>query len=260
MERLYDDGQIKVINEDCLTALLYVEDDSVDMVFADLPYGTTALKWDQRIPFEMLWEQLLRIGKETCIYVFTATQPFTTDLINSNRKMFKYELIWDKGRGNEPQMANRRPMKRHENILVFCRTRTLYNPQMIKLDQPYYKVLNKSPNNLNNKGQNIMSGVTTWNVGERRRYTEKYPTSIIQFSNPNGKNLKINSTQKPVALLEWLINTYTDEDMLVVDPVFGSATTAVACIRTKRRFIGMEKDTEMFQQACERLEQCMVME
>lgn len=259
MEEIYDDGQIKLVNDDCLSALLDVDDNSVDMVFADLPYGyfKKTINWDNRIPFEPLWNQLLRVGRENCAFIFTATQPFTTDLILSQRKLFKYVLVWDKGRGNEPQMANRRPMKRHEDIIVFCRTQTIYNPQMEPLDKPYHKVTNASPNSLNGKGQNIMSGVTRWVPGEVRTYTHRYPTSIIQFPNPNGKNLKINPTQKPVALLEWLINTYTDEDMLVLDPTFGSATTALACIRTKRRFIGMEKDPEMFQLACRRLEDAL---
>ena len=253
----YDGGYIELYPIDCLYGLREIETNSVDLIFRDLPYGITKMFWDHRISLEPLWQQYLRIGKPSCVFIFTSVQPFTTDLINSARGIFRSALVWDKGRGNDPGNAKVHPLKRHEDVLVFCRQKTVYNPQMTSCD-PYTRVDRSPPNK--EGGQNLLSGITIKGEKHTRYYTEKFPTSILSFPNPNGKNLKINSTQKPLQLLEWLIRTYTDEGMLVVDPTFGSGTTAIACINTKRHCIGFEKDREMFEKACERIEQCLKME
>jgi site-specific DNA-methyltransferase (adenine-specific) len=216
-------------------------DNSVDMILCDLPYGTTACKWDTVIPFEPLWAQYRRIAKRNAAIVLTASQPFTTALIASNMREFKYELIWDKGRGFEPQLANIRPMKAHENVLVFCRMKTPYNAQMVPCE-PYTmrrKSLNKEG------GQNILSG----GVPQTKTYTAKCPTSIVRAGFERG----LHPTQKPVALMEYLIRTYTHEGDVVLDNCAGSGTTGVACANTGRRFIGIERDDKYFAIASERI-------
>ena len=165
---------IKLMQGDCLERMKEIPDGSVDMVLCDLPYGTTACKWDSVIPFEPLWEQYRRIAKKNAAIVLTASQPFTTALIASNMREFKYELIWDKGRGFEPQLANIRPMKAHENVLVFCRQKTPYNAQMVPCEPRTVK--RKSLNKADGTGQNIFGSTP-----QTKTYTARFPTSIVKF-------------------------------------------------------------------------------
>ena len=213
---------------------------SVDMILCDLPYGTTNCKWDVVIPFDKLWEQYNRVIKDNGAIVLFGSEPFSSMLRCSNLKSYKYDWIWDKIKSNGFLNANRCPMKRHEIISVFNTTR--YFPIKEKLDKPRISKMYK---------QSECFG----DVKEctEKIITEKYPTSILSFSNANQKE-KVHPTQKPVALLEYLVKTYTKENETVLDNCMGSGSTGVACINTKRDFIGIEKDVKYFEIAKQRLE------
>jgi len=234
----------QIYHGDCLELMAGIPDGSVDMVLCDLPYGTTACKWDTIIPFEPLWAHYKRVIKKNGAIVLTASQPFTTELIASNFSMFKYELIWDKGRGFEPQLANIRPMKSHENIIVFGQGKLFYNPQKTPCEP--YTMNRKSLNKKDGEGQNIFASKP-----QSKTYNEKFPVSILRAGFERG----LHPTQKPVALFEYLIRTYTNEGETVLDNCLGSGTTAIAAIRTGRNFIGMEKDDKYHAIACERVRQ-----
>ena len=216
-----------------------IPDKSVDMILCDLPYGITSCKWDSIIPFDKLWEQYERVIKDNGAIVLTASQPFTTKLINSNFNLFKYELIWNKLFGTDIFNAKRKPLKSHENILIFGGKN--YNPIM-------EKSLKK---NMRNRVKNFKKGCNDSVYGKQKKYislkdeTLRYPKSIISISNQSKechKSKRVHPTQKPVALFEYLVKTYTNEGDLVLDNCAGSGTTGVACINTKRNFILMEKE------------------
>lgn len=232
---------------DCLEKMSLIPDGSVDMVMCDLPYGTTACKWDSVIPFEPLWKAYRRICKKNAAIVLTASQPFTSALVMSNIEGFSHELIWDKGRGNEPALAKLRPQKAHETVLVFSPTGK--NPK-------YYPIMEERPEgavviagNYSNDGQGILSGSGVI----RKTYTHRYPKSVLTFTNSNQKD-KVHPTQKPVTLMEYLIKTYTNEGETVLDNTMGSGTTGVACMNINRRFIGIERDDKYFEIAKGRIE------
>ena len=233
----------KIYNEDCLEGMKRIPDKSVDMILCDLPYGTTACKWDTIIPFEPLWEQYKRVIKDNGAIVLTATNPFSSILINSNIKGFKHEWIWRKERGVGFQVAKYRPMQEHEHILVFTGKgeRVNYKPIMVKREKPLSSTLAGS------KSQS--SPLANANKG-KVTYTHKHPLSILEFSRDSSK---IHPTQKPVALFEYLINTYTVEGETILDNCMGSGTTAIACINTNRNFIGFELDESYFNLANERI-------
>lgn len=224
---------------DCLELLRDLPAGSVDMVFADLPYGVTANKWDTVIPFAPLWEQFLRVGKRNCAYVFTATQPFTSALVHSQKRLFKYELIWEKENGTGFLNAKKQPLRCHESILVFYRGQPTYCAQKTP-GKPYI----------------CKQGGGTANYGAVRNHyvTEskggRHPLSIVRVSRDKGK---VHPTQKPVALLEWLIRTYTNPSDTVLDPTMGSGTTGVACANTGRNFHGIELDPTYFAMAQRRI-------
>jgi site-specific DNA-methyltransferase (adenine-specific) len=223
---------------DCLEVMKEIDDKSIDMILCDLPYGTTACKWDIIIPFEFLWQYYKRIIKDRGVIVLTSSQPFTSKLVMSNINMFKYELIWDKKRGFEPQLANIRPQKSHENICIFYKNRVTYNPQktpLAKIDRRVGR--GRCNNRKDGTGQNILSSKT---MGIKE-YRDRFPLSISFFSNSYQCN-KLHPTQKPVALFEYLIKTYTNENDLVLDNCAGSGTTAIAAINTKRNYILIEKE------------------
>lgn len=232
----------------CLELLPAVPDGSVNMVFADLPYGVTANKWDVVIPFAPLWAELLRVGKRNAAFVFTATQPFATALINSNPKLFRYDLVWDKvtmpvGFAN----ARRMPLRIHEYVLLFYRELPTYNRQMTP-GAPYRVTASRNQGGAN-YGMSIKAPPVKVNASGMR-----CPRSILHI--PRGaRNLegRRHPTQKPVALLEWLVKTYTNPGDVVLDPTMGSGTTGVACANTGRRFIGMELDPGYFATAQARL-------
>ena len=223
-----------VIQGDCLEVMKDIPDKSIDMILCDLPYGTTACKWDTVIPFEPLWEQYKRIIKNNGAIVLTASQPFTSALVMSNTKMFKYEWIWEKERASNFFTANKTPMKYHENICVFYKSQPTYNPQFI-LGRPNHSAgkdgIGKSKSE--HYGFNMFK--------DRENSQMKYPSSIIKV---NKDKPGFHPTQKPVALFEYLIKTYTNEGDLVLDNCAGSGTTGIACINTNRNYILIEKEQE----------------
>ena len=218
---------------DCLDIMQSIEDKSVDMILCDLPYGVTARnKWDCIIPFDKLWEAYERIIKDNGAIVLTASQPFATELIHSNLKLFKYCWVWNKKKAGNIFLAKYQPMKIHEDIVVFSKKTHKYNPI-------------KTPRDKIKRSKNYGTGEAMG--GDRKKedkvyeYTDKNPVSIIEVSNAVQKG-KIHPTQKPVELFEYLIKTYTDEEDIVLDNCMGSGTTAIACINTNRNYIGFELD------------------
>lgn len=236
----------KIYNEDCLEGMKRIKDKSIDMILADLPYGITDCRWDSVIPFKPLWEQYERIIKDKGAIILTGRQPFTSRLILSNPSLFKYELIWQKEKGTDFGNSNIKPLNSHENICVFYNKRPTYNKQMLK-GKPYVRRNNKT-NRENSLSYKSDTSGTFINDGNRT------PISVIKISRDSankGKNL--HPTQKPVALFEYLIKTYTNEGELVLDNAIGSGTTAIACLNTNRNYIGFELDEEIYKIATKRV-------
>lgn len=234
---------IDLYNGDCLEVMKNIPDKSVDMILCDLPYGTTACKWDTIIPFEPLWEQYKRITKENAAIVLFGSEPFSSKLRMSNLNMYKYDWVWDKITATGMTTAKYQPMKEHELVSVFGKGKIKYFPIMEKMDKPErYKCYKKSDSSPLAHNDNIV-----------RVRTEKYPKTILKYSNSNRKN-RVHPTQKPVALCEYLIKTYTKENDTVLDNCMGSGTTGVACKHLNRNFIGIELDEKYFNIAKERIE------
>ena len=230
---------ITLLQGDCLELMKDVPDGSVDMILADLPYGTTRNKWDEVIPFEPLWEQYERVIKDNGAIVLTASQPFTTDLIASNRKLYKYIWYWQKTKPSNHLNAKRQPLRTIEDIVVFYKKQATYNPKMTKREKP---IIGKDTGSQKTYGKT--------KGGYSKEYTHRYPVNLLRF--PRDK--QVHPTQKPVALFEYLIKTYTNEGDTVLDNVMGSGTTGVACKNLNRNFIGMELDEEYFKIAKDRIE------
>jgi site-specific DNA-methyltransferase (adenine-specific) len=232
-----------VTQGDCLTLLPRVASASVDMVLCDLPYGTTQNKWDSVIPFEPLWAQYARVCKPGAAIVLTCAQPFTSALVMSNPKMFKYEWVWCKVRVTGHLNAKKQPLRAHESVVVFYAAQCLYNPQM-------------TPSGGHIRGPFGGQKKRTENYGvfsdDNRTHeaSEYYPRSIITFQ---AEMQSVHPTQKPVALWEYLIRTYTNEGDTVLDNCCGSGTTGVACQNTGRNFIQMELSPEYCEIARSRL-------
>lgn len=225
----------KIYQGNCLKLMPLIDNKSIDMILCDLPYGTTACKWDTIIPFEPLWDNYKRIIKDNGAIVLTASQPFTTDLINSNRSWFKYCWVWNKKISGNPLIAKYQPLKIHEDICVFSENKHNYYPEIRK-------------GKMRKKGggkSNLLNMEMTPSYSD-----EYYPVSIIEFSNAVRG---IHPTQKPVALFEYLIKTYTNEGELVLDNCIGSGTTAIACMNTNRNFIGIELEPKYCEIANKRI-------
>lgn len=235
---------MQLIHGDCLEKMKDIPDKSIDMVLCDLPYGTTQNKWDSIIPLDKLWEQYNRIIKDNGAMVFTGQGLFSANLIKSNEQYYRYTLIWEKTKAGGFLNSKRMPLQAHEDILVFYKKLPAYIPQMIE-GKPYTK---KAVTNGDGKNYGKFDRVGTININGGTRY----PRSVIKFSNDNHGSL--HPTQKPVALLEYLIKTYTLEGETVLDNCMGSGSTGVACINTKRNFIGIEKDEKYFEIAKKRIE------
>ena len=231
----------KIYNEDCLEGMKRIPDKSVDMILCDLPYGTTACKWDTIIPLNELWECYERVIKDNGAIVLTASQPFTTKLISSNMGMYKYNLVWEKPQGVDPFMAKKRPLNNVEDIAIFYKKQPVYNPQYEE-GKPY-KVERDKKARLYEVTNVVMKPTTTINDGKR------LPKRILKFNQERG----FHPTQKPVALFEYLIRTYTNDNETVLDNCMGSGTTAIACINTNRNFIGFELDETYHTVANERI-------
>lgn len=233
-------NKIELWHGDCLELMKQIPDSSIDAIITDPPYGTTACKWDSVIPFEAMWAELKRIIKPNGAIVLFGSQPFTSALIMSNPKMFKYEWIWNKDRSSGSMLAKKRPLKYHENILIFSKISNNYFPQMTK-----GKMMKKA------------SGGKSDNYGNvpivRYENDKYYPRSIQTFKACHNMTGKIHPTQKPVELLEYLIKTYTLENETVLDFTMGSGTTGVACKNLNRNFIGIELDDKYFEIAKQRI-------
>lgn len=241
---------IKLIQGDCLEKMKDIESGSVDMILTDPPYGTTACKWDSIIPLELMWEQLKRIIKPNGAIVMTASQPFTTTLIASNMKMFKYEWIWEKDGGSNFATVKYQPMKEHENVLVFSKGKTTYN--QIKQERVGSR---KGKETMTTDSGRKNSVYGTQEGGKKLKVPElRCPRSIQRFNRERG----LHPTQKPVALMEYLIKTYTNEGETVLDFTMGSGTTGVACKNLNRSFIGIELDEGYFDIAKERIDTVQV--
>ena len=230
---------IELYNGDCLELMKNIPDKSIDMILCDLPYGKTRNKWDSIISLDKLWEQYNRIIKDNGAITLFAQTPFDKVLGVSNLKMLKYEWIWEKEQGTGFLNAKKMPLKNHENILIFYKKPPIYNPQM-KKGKPY--TLERNTFTVNYGKQVDM--VRTENTGER------YPLTILKFKRDKEK---LHPTQKPIALLEYLIKTYTKENEIVLDNCMGSGSTGVACVNANRNFIGMELDNNYFNTAKERI-------
>ena len=226
-----------VYNEDCLEGMNRIENKSVDMILCDLPYGTTACKWDTIIPFEPLWEQYKRIIKDNGAICLFGTEPFSTYLKISNIKKYKYDWIWVKNISTLFQHCNKMPLCNHELISVFYEKQCKYNPQGI--------VASGKINKRGSMGNNLCKGTKNEYVS---KYTN-YPRRILNFA----KDGKLHSTQKPVKLCEYLIKTYTNEGDIVLDNCMGSGTTAIACMNTNRNYIGFELDKGYYDIILERI-------
>ncbi len=236
-------SNFELYHGDCLELMKQFPDGSVDMILCDLPYGTTACKWDSVIPFESLWEQYKRIAKPNAAIVLTASQPFTSALVMSNPSAFKHGWVWNKRFSGNFATAKFAPMKIHEDVLVFSFGRVPYKPIMTKRDTP----IKLGGNKCQSDSAKIAKAKDEY-IG--KVYDEKYPESILLHPRERG----LHPTQKPVALMEYLIRTYTNEGETVLDNCMGSGTAGVACANAGRRFIGMEMDAGYFEIAKKRIE------
>jgi len=228
---------------DCLEVMKQIPDKSVDAIICDLPYGTTACKWDSVISFEPLWANYNRIIKNKGNIVLFGAGLFAYKLALSNEKMFRYDIIWEKSKCGSPLTAKYMPLKKHEHILIFGEAASKYNPQMSK-GTPYKR---KWTENKNNNLEYGIKGVETNNNGTR------HPITVIKFAQKWRRQDQIHPTQKPVDLIEYLVKTYTNEGDTVLDNCMGSGTTGVACKNLNRKFIGIEQDPTYFQIAKERI-------
>ncbi len=245
----------KIHQGDCLQLMREIQDKSIDMILCDLPYGTTACKWDVIIPLNKLWEQYKRIIKDKGAIILFGTEPFSSKLRISNLNMYKYDWVWDKKRGNGHLIAKKRPMQQTENISIFSygtmtngsNRNMLYFPQMEKREKPRKFIKMK------NKHSEIFNKHNYREDYNRNDYTHRFPKNLISlsWSLRNG----LHPTEKPVKLFEYLIKTYTKEGDLVLDNCIGSGTTAVACIKTKRNFIGIEKEEKYCEIANKRIKE-----
>ena len=243
---------IDLILGETIEQMKLIPDNSIDMIFCDLPYGTTACKWDSVIDFKELWEQYKRIVKPNKAIVLTASQPFTSALVMSNPKLFKYEWIWQKTRFTGNLNAKIMPLKAHESVLVFANKKA-----------PYYPIKTQAPEHLIDRRKNVNpskvkdGGAYNGSKGfiniRKKDDGTRYPTTIQVFKNPNNNSL--HPTQKPLELVEYFINTHSLENETILDNTMGSGTTAIACMNTNRNFIGIELDEHYFVIAKKRVEE-----
>lgn len=232
MKPYYNEDGILVYQGNCFDILQGFENHKFDLILTDIPYGTSACPWDKMPDLDKLWELLKPLGKDNAAYVFTASQPFTSKLVMSNLDWFRYEWIWDKHIARGMSQAKYQPMRKHENVLVFSKAYPLnYHPIMVKRDKPV------TVKNYQKKDESF-HGQYKDNT-KKYTYTHKNPVTIIVDCWEANKG-KVHPTQKPVALMEYLVKTYTNEGDLVLDPFSGSFTTAIACKNLRRNFIGCE--------------------
>lgn len=238
---MYEVKPNNIYNVDCLEGMKLITDGTIDMILCDLPYGTTSCAWDALIPFGHLWNEYRRIIKPTGAVILTASQPFTTTLIGSNMEWFKYSWVWVKTNCSGFANAKKQPLRSYEDVPVFYNKQPTYNPQgLIRLKSP--KIRTKDTGNF--------MGRTGFKDGYTQEFT-KYPKNVLTISSERST---IHPTQKPVALFEYLIRTYTNRGELVLDNCIGSGTTAIACINSDRRYIGFELDADYYVKALNRIQ------
>ena len=240
----------ELMQGDCLELMKLIPDGSVDMVLTDPPYQTTQNKWDSIIPFEPMWEQLKRVVKPNAACVLFSAQPFTTNLIYSNMKCFKYSMVWKKSKCGSPLTAKYKPLTKHEDVNVFSlHKKTLnYYPQM-SVGKPYKRQPTKAK--ANNHGYGINNNVFTDNKGTR------HPTTILDYPQQWRRQDQVHPTQKPIELMEFLIKSFSMENETVLDFTMGSGSTGVACLNTNRKFLGVEMDEGYFDIAKDRIEKAL---
>ncbi len=231
---MIDDLINKVTCGEAIETMKGIPDKAIDMILCDLPYGTTACSWDTIIPFEPLWEAYKRIIKDNGAIVLTASQPFTTKLIQSNFDWFKYCWYWEKERGTGFQFSAYQPLRIIEECIVFCNGVPIYNPIKLKLARPYSHILPRTKTDTLGELETMKNGQDTY-----KTYEDSFPNNLIRFKREKN-NDKLHPTQKPTDLFEYLIKTYTNENDLVLDNCAGSFTTCVAAKRLHRRWIGIE--------------------
>jgi DNA modification methylase len=242
---------------DCLELMKEISDKSIDMILCDLPYGTTACKWDTIIPFEPLWEQYNRIIKNNGAMVLFGQEPFSSYLRLSNIDDYKYDWVWEKSNPSNIAQANKQPMRYHELISVFYKKQSTYNKQMIPRDSPRIKQAHKNDYVFHNS-QSEQTALGYIEVDSKKYSADwKNPSTVLKFNSlrPNSKEFVKHPTQKPLALCEYLIKTYTNENDLVLDNCMGSGSTCVACINTNRHYIGFELEPHYFEIAQKRIEE-----
>ncbi len=236
---------------DSLEIMRHMPNLSIDAILADLPYGTTNCRWDSIIPFEPMWHEYNRVAKINAPIVLFSAQPFTSNLIMSNVEMFKYCWYWEKEKGTGFLNAKRQPLRAIEEICVFYKKQPTYNPQMIPQKHPYKHTLPINDTEINNEVRTIKHGDP--NAREYKTYTHTYPKNVLKFPRDNA-NKGLIPTQKPLALMEYLVKTYTQENDVVLDNVAGSGTTLLACQNLRRKFIGIEIDPQNFDICVSRVE------
>lgn len=240
---------IKLYNADCFDILPMIADKSVDAIITDLPYGVTQNKDDEALPLDKLWAQYERVIKSNGAIILFGQGLFFVDLINSNRKLFRYDLVWDKQLTSGFLNANRMPLRVHENIAVFYRKLPTYNPQYTE-GNPLHS---RGTSYLDKEHKNENYGKFKITDDSRKGSVQKYPKSILSFQKPHPSKAQ-HRTEKSTEMLEWLINTYTNENEIVLDNTMGSGTTGLACLRTNRQFIGIEKESTYYDIAVKRIE------
>lgn len=243
------DKMIKLLHGDCLELMKDIPDKSIDMILCDLPYGTTSCKWDIIIPFDELWKEYERIISDIGAVVLFGTEPFSSKLRLSNMSLYKYDWKWIKSKVGNFLNCKNSPLKKYEDIIIFSKG-TIANgsPKLMKYNPQGLIEVNKKRNN-GNRNKNATIGNRPSRQGEYKQKFTNYPINILEFANEDG----LHPTQKPVALLEYLIKTYTNEGETVLDNCMGSGSTGVACMNTNRNFIGIELDEKYFEIAKERI-------
>lgn len=245
----------KIYNEDCMKGMKHIFNNSIDCIICDLPYGILNKKnkhaqWDKMLPLDKLWQHYNRIIKDNGVIVLFGQGMFTAQLMMSNQKMWRYNLVWDKVLKSGFLNANRMPLRQHEDILVFYNKQPVYNPQFTEgmpLHSKGVSYKNKEHKNRNYGKINVVDDY-------RKGSTQKYPSSILKFEKTHPSK-SLHPTQKPVALIEWLIKTYTNEFETVLDNCMGSGTTAIACINTNRNYIGFEIEKEYYNLSIRRVQE-----
>ena len=251
MKPYFQDEWVTIYHGDCREIL--PELPKVDLVLTDPPYGTTACEWDNLPDLGLLWRQLLAIGRDISTYVFTTSQPFTTDLINSNRSMFRYEWVWNKDKAGNILSSNHQPMKVHENILIFYQKLGVFNKQLTEA-----RIQNIRPMGKLYKERDSIVGVKNWQHSKHRDNAKRNPKSIINISSVSAECNNINRvhpTQKPIALFSYLMETYSNLNSLILDPFLGSGTTAYCAKKLNRKCIGIEIEEKYCEIAANRCRQ-----